>query len=125
MAGDTGQGQSAKLGSTVIPNIKSITTTNTGNVLTETVADGVLSQVMGSGWQWTVDFVLPTSGSHTLTTSLKSGTTGSIEIVQGKTKFTAATGRSGGLTISSPSNGFISAQVTLVIDNEPTMAAKS
>jgi len=115
MAGDTGQGQTAKLGATVIPNVKSITTTNTGNVITETVADGVLSQVMGAGWSWTVDFIMPTTATHTLEGALKSGTTGALEIEQGKTKYTSAK--------TSPSNGFISCQVTLVIDNDPTLAA--
>jgi len=123
MAGDTGQGQTAKLGATVIPNVKSITTTNTGNVITETVADGVLSQVMGAGWSWTVEFIMPTTATHTLEGALKSGTTGALEITQGKTKYTSATGRSSGFTKTSPSNGFISCQLTLVIDNDPTLAA--
>lgn len=123
MAGATGQGQTAKLGATVIPNIRSITVTNTGNVISETVADGVLTQAMGAGWQFVVDFIMPDSASHTLEGALKAGATGALEIITGATKYTSASGKSGGYTKSSPSNGFASASVTLSIDDDPTMAA--
>ncbi len=123
MAGDTGQGQTATFGATVLPNIRSINVQNTGQVLSETVADGVLTQVIGTGWQFQVDFIAPTSGTHTLEGAIKAGTTGSIDIDSGATNYTSANGRSGGFTKSSPSNGFISYQLTLTIDSDPTMAA--
>lgn len=123
MGGLTGQGQTAKLGSTVIPNIRSINITNTGNVISETVADGVLQQALGAGWQFVVDFVIPDSSAHTLEGGLKAGEEGALEIVSAGTKYTSASGKSSGYTKSSPSNGFATAQVTLVIDDDPTMAS--
>ena len=123
MAGDTGQGQAATFNSIVLPNIRTIQTQNTGNVITETVADGVLTQVIGTGWQFTVDFIAPTTATHTLETGIKAGATGSITIDSGQTRYTSASGRSGGYTKSSPSNGFISYSLTITIDSDPTMAA--
>ncbi len=123
MAGDTGQGQTAKLGTTVIPQITSIEMDNSGDEITEIVADGVLTQVLGSKWRWTVNFVMPTAATHTLEGSLKANQNGALEIVTGKTKYTAAAGRSSGIRKTSPANNFITCQVTLLCDNEPTLAA--
>ena len=50
MAGDTGYGQEATVFSQLIPNVKSITTENTGEVIEESVADGKLTAVVGTGW---------------------------------------------------------------------------
>lgn len=123
MAGDTGQGQSATIFTNVIPNIRSIQVSNTGDVLSETVADGVLRQVIGTGWEFVIDFVAPTTATHTLEAAIKAGEDGAIEIESGKTKYTSAAGRSGGFTKSSPSNGFITYSLTITVDNDPTMAA--
>jgi hypothetical protein len=123
MAGDVGYGQEATFGATELPNIRSINTQNTGQILSETVADGVLTHVIGTGWTFAVDFIAPTSGTHTLEAAIKAGTTGAIDITSGATRYTSASGRSGGYTKSSPSNGFISYQLTLTIDSDPTMAA--
>lgn len=123
MAGDTGQGQTAVFNAVTLPNIRSIQTQNTGQIITETVADGVLSQVIGTGWQFVVDFIAPTTGTHTLEGSIKAGQTGAITIETGQTKYTSATGRSGGFTKSSPSNGFITYSMTITIDSDPTLAA--
>ncbi len=125
MAGDTGQGQNATFGATALPNVQSIQTQNTGQVLTETVADGVLTAVIGTGWQFVVNFIAPTTGTHTLEGAIKAGTTGTIDIESGKTKYTSANGRSGGFTKSSPSNGFITYSMTITIDSDPTLAAAS
>ncbi len=123
MAGDTGQGQTATFGATTLSNIRSIQTQNTGQVISETVADGVLTQVIGTGWQFVVDFIAPTSATHTLEGAIKAGTSGAIDITSGATRYTSANGRSGGFTKSSPSNNFISYSLTLTIDNDPTLAA--
>ena len=123
MAGDTGQGQSATIFTNVIPNSRSIQVSNTGDVLSETVADGVLRQVIGTGWEFVIDFVAPTTATHTLEAAIKAGEDGAIEIESGKTKYTSAAGRSGGFTKSSPSNGFITYSLTITVDNDPTMAA--
>ncbi len=123
MAGDTGQGQSATFGATAIPNVTNITVTNTGNVISETTADGVLSQVIGTGWSFEVSFIAPTTATHTLEGTLKAGQADDIDIESGKTKYTSASGRSGGFTKSSPSNGFITYQWSVSIDDDPTMAA--
>lgn len=123
MAGDTGQGQTAVFNAVTLPNIRSIQTQNTGQVITETVADGVLSQVIGTGWQFVVDFVAPTTGTHTLEGSIKAGQSGAITLESGQTKYTSASGRSGGFTKSSPSNGFITYSMTITIDSDPTLAA--
>ncbi len=123
MAGDTGQGQEFTFAATALPNIRSINVQNTGQVITETVADGVLSVAMGTGWSFTIDFIAPTTGTHTLEGAIKAGTTGSVDATSGKTHYTSSSGRSGGFTKSSPSNGFISYSLTVTIDNDPTMAA--
>ena len=123
MAGDVGYGQEATFASIVLPNIRSINTQNSGQILSETVADGVLTHVIGTGWQFTVDFIAPTSGTHTLEAGIKAGTSGSIDITSGKTRYTSASARSGGFTKSSPTNGFIGYQMTITIDSDPTMAA--
>ena len=123
MAGDTGQGQTAVFNAVTLPNIRSINTQNTGQVITETVADGVLSQVIGTGWQFVIDFIAPTTATHTLEGGIKAGATGAITIESGQTKYTSATGRSGGFTKSSPSNGFITYSMTITIDSDPTLAA--
>lgn len=125
MAGDTGQGQSATFASTALPNIRSINVQNTGQVISETVADGVLTQVIGTGWQFVVDFVAPTTGTHTLEEAIKAGTSGTWAAESGKTAYAATAARSGGFTKSSPSNGFITYSLTVTIDNDPTMTAAS
>lgn len=125
MAGDIGQGQTLTFGSTVLPNVRSINVQNTGQVISETVADGVLTQSIGTGWQFTVDFIAPTSGTHTLESAIKSGTTGTLAADVGQTHYAATTARSGGFTKSSPSNGFISYSLNISIDNDPTMTAVS
>ena len=125
MAGDTGQGQNATVFSQVIPNITAIEVNNTGDVIKETTADGVLSQVIGSGWEFTINFIAPTTATHTLETALKANVSGAIDIESGKTKYTSANGRSGGLQKSSPSNNFITYSLTVTIDNDPTLAAAS
>jgi hypothetical protein len=48
MAGDTGQNQEATIFSQAIPNIQSIEVNNTGEILKETVADGVLTAALGT-----------------------------------------------------------------------------
>jgi hypothetical protein len=123
MAGDTGQGQVATIFAQSIPNIRSIQVQNTGNIISETVADGVLTAVIGTGWQFVIDFVAPTTGTHTLEGAIDAGTTGAITIDSGQTRYTSSAGRSGGFTKSSPSNGFITYSLTVAIDGDPTMAA--
>ncbi len=123
MAGDTGQGQTATIFSQAIPNIQSIQTNNTGNVISETVADGILTQVIGTGWTFTINFIAPTSATHTLEGAIKAGTSGAITIESGQTKYTSSDGRSGGFTKSSPSNGFITYALTIATDDDPTLAA--
>lgn len=51
MAGDTGQGQTATIFAQSIPNVQSIEVNNTGEILKETVADGVLTAALGTGWR--------------------------------------------------------------------------
>jgi len=123
MAGDVGYGQEATFGATTIPNIRSINTQNSGQILSETVADGVLTHVIGTGWQFTLDFIAPTTATHTLESAIKAGATGTVDFTSGQTRYTSASGRSGGFTKSSPSNGFITYQLTVTIDSDPTMAA--
>jgi hypothetical protein len=123
MAGDTGYGQEATVFSQLIPNVKSITTENTGEVIEESVADGKLTAVVGTGWGWQIQFIAPTTGTHTLETAIKAGTTGAITIESGKTKYTSANGRSGGFTKNSDSKAFIVYNLRIVIDGDPTLAA--
>ena len=123
MAGDTGQGQEFSFGSTAIPNVRSINTQNTGQVISEVVADGVLTASLGTGWTFVVDFIAPATATHTLETAIKAGTSGALDATSGKTHYTAASARSGGFNKTSPSNGFISYSLTVSIDNDPTMAA--
>lgn len=125
MAGDTGQGQSATIFTNALPNIQSIEISNTGEVLKETVADGVVTAAIGTGWEFTINFIAPTTATHTLEGAIKAGASGAIEIKSGKTKYTSATGRSSGFRKSSPSAGFITYSLTIAIDNDPTMAAAS
>ena len=125
MAGDTGQGQSATIFTNALPNIQSIEISNTGEVLKETVADGVVTAAIGTGWEFTINFIAPTTATHTLEGAIKAGASGAIEIKSGKTKYTSATGRSSGFRKSSPSAGFITYSLTFAIDNDPTMAAAS
>ena len=62
MAGDTGQNQEATIFSQAIPNIQSIEVNNTGEILKETVADGVLTAALGTGWAVSyTHLTLPTS----------------------------------------------------------------
>jgi hypothetical protein len=63
MAGDTGQGQTATIFAQSIPNVQSIEVNNTGEVLRETVADGVLTAALGTGWEFTINFIAPTTGN--------------------------------------------------------------
>jgi hypothetical protein len=63
MAGDTGQNQEATIFSQAIPNIQSIEVNNTGEILRETVADGVLTAALGTGWEFTINFIAPTTGN--------------------------------------------------------------
>ena len=123
MAGDTGQGMTAKLGTTVIPQITSIEMDNSGDEITEIVADGVLTQVLGSKWRWTVNFVMPTTATHTLEGSLKANQNGAQAGVTGTTKYTAAAGRRSGIRKTHARNGVISCQVRLLCRNEPQLAA--
>lgn len=123
MAGDTGQGQNFSFAATALPNVRSIQVANSGNVIEETVADGVLKQVIGTGWEFTIDFIAPTTGTHTLEAAIKAGTTGAVAADIGQTHYVSATGRSGGFTKSSPSNNFITYSLTVAIDNDPTMTA--
>ena len=123
MAGDTGQNQEATIFSQAIPNIQSIEVNNTGEVLRETVADGVLTAALGTGWEFTINFIAPTTGTHTLEGAIKAGESGCITIESGQTKYTSAAARSAGFRKSSPSGGFITYALTIAIDNDPTMAA--
>ncbi len=125
MAADTGQGQSATIFTNALPNIQSIEINNTGEVLKETVADGVVTAAIGTGWEFTINFIAPTTATHTLEGAIKAGASGAIEIKSGKTKYTSANGRSSGFRKSSPSAGFITYSLTIAIDNDPTMAAAS
>jgi hypothetical protein len=77
MAGDTGQGQTATIFAQSIPNVQSIEVNNTGEVLRETVADGVLTAALGTGWEFTINFIAPTTGTHTLEGAIKAGESGS------------------------------------------------
>ena len=125
MAGDTGQGQNFSFASTDLPNVRSIQVQNTGNIISETVADGILTAVIGTGWQFVIDFVAPTTGTHTLEGVIKAGESGAIAADVGATHYVSSAGRSGGFTKSSPSNGFITYSLTVAIDNDPTMTAAS
>ena len=123
MAGDTGQGQSATVFAQDIPNVQSIEVNNTGEVLKETVADGVVTAAIGTGWEFTVNFIAPLTATHTLENAIKAGTSGAITIDSGKTRYTSAAARSSGFRKSSPSGGFITYGLTLTVDNDPTLAA--
>ena len=123
MAGDTGQNQEATIFSQAIPNIQSIEVNNTGEVLRETVADGVLTAALGTGWEFTINFIAPATGTHTLEGAIKAGESGSITIESGQTKYTSSAARSAGFRKSSPSGGFITYALTIGIDNDPTLAA--
>jgi hypothetical protein len=90
MAGDTGQGQTATIFAQSIPNVQSIEVNNTGEVLRETVADGVLTAALGTGWEFTINFIAPTTGTHTLEGAIKAGESGSITIESGQTKYTSS-----------------------------------
>ena len=125
MAADTGQGQSATIFTNALPNIQSIEINNTGEVLKETVADGVVTAAIGTGWEFTINFIAPTTATHTLEGAIKAGASGAIEIESGKTKYTSAAARSSGFRKSSPSGGFITYGLTLTVDNDPTLAAAS
>jgi hypothetical protein len=63
---------------------------NTGEVLRETVADGVLTAALGTGWEFTINFIAPTTGTHTLEGAIKAGESGSITIESGQTKYTSS-----------------------------------
>jgi hypothetical protein len=93
MAGDTGQNQEATIFSQAIPNIQSIEVNNTGEILRETVADGVLTAALGTGWEFTINFIAPTTGTHTLEGAIKAGESGSITIESGQTKYTSSAAR--------------------------------
>ncbi len=123
MAADTGIGHSATLFGQVIPNVKKITTKNTGEVIQETVADGKVTAVVGTGWAWTIEFLAPTTATHTLEAAIKAGTTGAIDLESGKTKYTSSVGRSGGFTKNSDPKAFIGYSIEVVIDGDPTLAA--
>jgi hypothetical protein len=84
MAGDTGQGQTATIFAQSIPNVQSIEVNNTGEILKETVADGVLTAALGTGWEFTINFIAPTTGTHTLEGAIKAGESGSITIESGR-----------------------------------------
>ena len=73
MAGDTGQGQTAVIFSQTIPNVTRIDVNNTGNVISETVADGIVTQALGTGWSFTINFIAPTTATHTLEGAIKCG----------------------------------------------------
>lgn len=122
--GDTGKGASVSIGGVVIPNVQDITTKNSGEIITEDVADGRLTAVVGTGWAWTVTFAMPKTGSHTLINSLKAGITGALDLTQGGTRYTAATARSGGLNIPSGPKRLTIASIEIAIDGDPTIAAK-
>jgi hypothetical protein len=77
MAGDTGQNQEATIFSQAIPNIQSIEVNNTGEILKETVADGVLTAALGTGWEFVINFIAPTTATHTLEGAIKAGESGS------------------------------------------------
>lgn len=123
MAGDTGQGQTATIFSQAIPNIQSIEVNNTGEILKETVADGVVTAALGTGWEFTINFIAPNSATHTLEGAIKAGTSGAITIDSGATRYTSSAARSAGFRKSSPSGGFITYALVIAIDNDPTMAA--
>ena len=123
MAGDTGQNQEATIFSQAIPNIQSIEVNNTGEILKEAVADGVLTAALGTCWEFTINFIAPTTGTHTLEGAIKAGESGSITIESGQTKYTSAAGRSAGFRKSSPSAGFITYALTIAVDNDPSLAA--
>ena len=123
MAGDTGQGQTATIFAQAIPNVQSIEVDNTGDGLKETVADGVVTAALGTGWEFTINFIAPTTATHTLEDAIKAGESGAITIESGKTKYTSSAGRSGGFRKSSPSGGFITYSLTISVDNDPTLAA--
>ena len=123
MAGDTGQGQTFTFASTSIPNVRSIQVSNNANTIEEVVADTTLKQTMSTGWQFVVDFIAPTSATHTLEGAIKAGTSGAVSADSGATHYASSSGKSGGFTKSSPSNGFISYSLTVVIDGDPTMTA--
>jgi hypothetical protein len=71
MAGDTGQGQSATIFTNALPNIQSIEINNTGEILKETVADGVVTAALGTGWEFRINFIAPTTATHTLEGAIK------------------------------------------------------
>jgi hypothetical protein len=123
MAGDTGQGQTATIFAQSIPNVQSIEVNNTGEVLRETVADGVLTAALGTGWEFTINFIAPTTGNAHAGRGYQGGRIGRITIESGQTKYTSSAGRSAGFRKSSPSGGFITYALTIGIDNDPTLAA--
>lgn len=123
--GDTGQGQLASFGGTSFSNIQDISMDNTGEVLREVVADGIVSVVIGTGWEWTVQFIAPRSATHTLESGMKAGTEGAIDITTGATRYTNANGRSLGFTKRSGSKALIIYSLRLTTDNDPTLAAKA
>lgn len=122
--GDTGKNSSVSFGGTVINNIIDITTDNTGEIISEDTADGRLTAVVGTGWSWTVTFAIPKTGSHTVISALKAGTSGALDLTQGSTRYTAATARSGGVNVPSNPKRLIIATMNIAIDGDPTIAAK-
>ena len=123
MAGDTGQGMTAPIFNTAISNVTRIDTNNTGDVIKETTADGVLTAALAAGWEFVITFIAPATGTHTLEDTIKAGETGSITIESGKTKYTSSAARSAGFSKSAPANGFITYSLTIAVDNDPTLAA--
>ena len=124
-AADTGKGASCSIATVVIPNVQDITTKNTGEIVTEDVADGRLTAVVGTGWAWTVTFAMPKTGSHTLINSLKAGVAGALDLTQGGTRYTATTARSGSLNIPSNPRRITIATIEIAVDGDPTIAAKT
>lgn len=125
MAGDTGIRDNATIFGQTIPNVRRITTNNTGQVIEETTSSGKLTQVVGTGWSWTIEFIAPTSGTHTLEAAIEAGEAGAIDIESGMTKYTSANGRSGGFTKNSDAKAFIVYNLTITVDGDPTKAAAS
>jgi hypothetical protein len=124
MAGDTGQGQTATIFAQSIPNVQSIEVNNTGEVLRETVADGVLTAALGTGWEFTINFIAPTTGNAHAGRGYQGGRIGQLspsKAARPSTRQARAAAR--GFASRRRRAGFITYALTIAVDNDPSLAA--
>lgn len=126
MSGQTGHGQAVTFAGAVIPHIESVRVVDKGRIISKTVADLAydLAVAAKGAPKFTVNFVVPATGTATLMNAIQQAATGALAAtgIAGTLDYSAAEAVSEGVELSSPSGDIAVCSVVFTVSGAMTRA---